>query len=323
MISVERIIYAGYSSKDFDLITGLAFDEDAGDTDTFLGREAVASESYNGHFKRVHTYKYNNVLTPKLTFIKEGYEDFTFEEQRKVLKWLTSRSTASFLTVYHDDSEVISYEILGGFTEVNTYKNGIGTVIGITATFESVSPWAFSPLQIITKDVSNPADNAVIINLETDDPQSAVYPRITITQTDDTVVAIDHAMTDADNWVDGSVFKYENNYYWIDADGTKHTSTSNTSNFDTTSVSIRNVHTDIYNNVKTFDSLVKNNIINEVVVLDGANQVVASSRPARIFGDDFKGWSWIPLYEGQNKLYFTGNCAVTIEYRTPIKCGDF
>ena len=323
MISVNRILYAGYDSRDFDLKTCLSFESDSGDMSTFLSREAVASESYRGHFRRVHNYKYNEVLAPTLTFIKDDFSDFTIDEHRKVLKWLTSKDTASFLTVYHDDSEVISYEILGGFIEINTHKTGNGRVVGITAVFESVAPWAFSSLYTITKDVSSPTDNTIVINLETDDPQNPVYPRITIKQDNTTnIITINHAMTDVDNWVYGSVFKYENTYYWVDKDGVKHTSTTNTSSFDTTSVAIRNMHTDDFGSVSVFDTLVKNNVKGEKVVLDGANRVVSSSSEHRIFGNDFS-WQWTPLYEGKNELSFVGNCTVTVEFRYPIKCGEF
>ena len=130
-------------------------------------------------------------------------------------------------------------------------------------------------------------------------------------------------MTDTDNWVEGSVFHYGGNYYWVDADGVKHTSATNTSGIETTSVSMRNTHTNDNGAVATFDTLVKNNIKGETVVLDGANRIVSSSRTSgRIFGDDFD-WQWIPLYEGKNELSFVGNCTVTIEYRYPIKCGEF
>ena len=322
LISVNRVIYNGYSSQDFDLITCLSFDSDSGDVETYLNREAVASESYRGDFKRVHQYKYQDVFTPQITFIKEGFGDFTLEESRKVLKWLTSRDTASFLTVYHDDSEVVSYEILGGFTEINLHKAGNGRIVGITATFESISPFAFSPLQIVTKNISTPQNNKITINLETDDPQNAVYPRITIQQDNNTnIITIDHAMRDIDTWVSGSVFKYGSTYYWIDAEGVKHTSETNTSGFDTTSVLIQNTYTNDFGNVSTFNALVKKNVKGERVVLDGANRVVSSSS-TRIFGDDFS-WNWIPLYEGKNELSFIGNCTVTIEYRYPIKCGEF
>lgn len=322
LISVNRIIYNKFSSQDFDLKTCLSFEGDSGDVGTFLNRESVASESYRGDFKRVHNYKYNEVLAPTLTFIKDDFSDFEIEEYRRVLKWLTSKDTASFLTVYHDDSEVISYEILGGFIEINAHKAGNGRIVGITAVFESIAPWAFSPLQVITKNVSNPTNSIVTINLETDDSQSAVYPRITIQQDSTTnIITINHAMGDADNCVEGSVFKYGNTYYWVDAEGVKHTSATNTSGFQTTSVSIRNTHTDDFSNISVFDALVKNNIKGETVVLDGANRVVSSSS-TRIFGDDFS-WNWIPLYEGKNELSFVGNCTVTLEYRTPVKCGEF
>ena len=172
------------------------------------------------------------------------------------------------------------------------------------------------------KTIREIADNKIIINLETDDPQSAVYPRITIQQDSNTnIITVDHAMGDTDNWVEGSVFKYGNTFYWVDAKGVKHTSTTNTSGFDTTSVSIKNIHTDERGKVSAFDALVKKNVKGETVVLDGANRVVSSSS-TRIFGDDFS-WNWIPLYEGKNELSFVGNCTVTLEYRYPIKCGEF
>ena len=321
MIAVNRIEYSNLNSIDLDLIVDISFDGEGGETSAYLNREAVASESYRGEYKRVYCYKYNEVFSPKFTFIKKGFEDFTQEDVRHVLKWLTSKDTASFLTVYHDDSEVISYEILGAFTEIQTYKLGNGRVVGITAIFESIAPWAFSPLQIITKDVSNPSDNKITINLETDDVQSAVYPRFTIQQDSLTnIISIDHPMTDIDDWVEGSVYQYNNRYYWIDAQGVKHDSATNNSNIQTTSIFIRNTYTDEYGKVSAFDALVKNNIKGETVVLDGANKVVSSSS-TRIFGDDFS-WSWLPLYEGKNELSFVGNCTVTMEYRYPINCGE-
>lgn len=332
MISIHRLIYNGYSSEDFDLCCQLAFDSDNGEGNSYLSREAIASETYRGDFKRVSSYKYSESLAPTITFIDKDFGNFDLERQRKILKWLTSKDAISFLTVYHDDSEVVSYEILGGFTEIQTYKLGNGRVVGFTAVFESIAPWAFSPLQTITKNVSSPTDNKITINLETDDPQSAVYPRITIQQDSTTnIITINHEMGDKDTWVEGSVFKYGNNFYWVDAKGVKHTSTSDTSGFDTTSVSIRNIHTDDYGEVTAFDTLVKNNIKGEKIILDGANRVVSnyiideSGKEivgTRIFGDDFS-WNWIPLYEGKNELSFVGNCIVTIQFRYPIKCGEF
>ena len=221
-----------------------------------------------------------------------------------------------------DDSEVIEWSALGNWVNVSQYKLGSGRIVGYVAEWESATPWAFSPLQTITKDVSDP-DNKITINLETDEPQNAVYPRITIQQSNSNIIQINHEMDDKDNWVEGSVFQYGNAFYWVDAEGVRHTSTSpdDIPNLQTTSVYIKNTHTDDNNKLNVFDTLVKNNVVGEKVILDGANKVVSSSS-TRIFGDDFD-FNWIPLYEGKNELTFVGNCTVTIEYREVRKVGEF
>lgn len=321
MISIHRLTYAGYSSEDFDLCCQLSFDSDNGETSTFLSRDAVMSETYRGDIQRTHSYKYTETLAPTITFIDRNFGDFDFERQRKIIKWLTSKDTPSFVSIYHDDSEVISYEILGAFTEISTYKLGNGRVVGFQCVLTSVSPFAFSPLHIVTHDFSNPLYNKIIINVETDDPQNAIYPRIAIQQDGSNIITINHEMSDADI-VEGTVYKYDDIYYWVDVEGVKHQSTNNTSGFDTTSTSIKNIHTDDSGNTTVFDSLVKNNVKGEKVVLDGANRVVSSSSTGRIFGDDFS-WRWIPFYEGKNELSFVSNCIATITWREPIKCGEF
>lgn len=326
MISPHRIKYRGIESTELniiDLIMCVAFDSDNGETPTHLNREAVVSETYDGRYKRVHGYKYNESFSPKFTFTKSNFGDFTMDETRQVLRWLTGVSATSLLDVYYDDSNVVSWAAIGGWTEINTYKLANNRTVAITATFEAITPYALSDLYTITKDVSNPDNNTITINIETDEPQSAVYPRITIQQNNtNNVIDIDHVMTDLDDWVEGSVFRYGGNFYWIDSENVKHISTENTSKIETTSVSVRNKHTDDYDSITIFDTLVKKNIKGETIVIDGANKIVSSSRTSRIFGDDFD-WQWIPLYEGKNELTFVGNCTVTIEYRTPIKCGEF
>lgn len=324
MIAANKIIYNGLSSIDLDLLVDVSFGSDDGETSSFLNREAIASESYKGDFRRVHNYRWDEVFSPKFTFVKKDFSDFNKSELRRLYTWLTSKSTADFVTVYYDDSEVISWEALGGFIECSAYKIANNRTVGVVATFESVSPFAFSRLYTITKDVSSPEDNKITINLETDDIPNPVCPRITIQHSSTSnIVEVDHIMTDVDHWVDGTVFFYDGVYYWVDKDGIKYTSSTNNSGIETTSVSIVNTHTNSNDEVRVFDSLVKNNIKGEIVTLDGANNIVLSSRTnGRIFDKDFS-WEWIPLYEGKNVLSFIGNCTVTIEYRYPIKCGEF
>lgn len=324
MLSPYKIRWQNMSSLELDLWTELSFDSDEGEIGTYLNREAVASETHNGVFKKVYNYKWSEVLTPKLTFIKEKYEDFTPEENRRILTWLTSSANTDLLYVYKDDSEAISFCLLGNFVTINQHKLSNGRIIGYTAEFESISPFVFSPLHTVVKHITSPDDNMVTIDIETDDSQNPVYPRITIQQNDDiNVIEIDHEMTDLDDWIEGSVFHYDGKYYWVDEKGEKHISDTNDSNLETTSVSIINTHTKFNGESREFKSIIKNNIKGENIVLDGANKVITSSRiNNRIFGDDFD-WNWLPLFEGQNKLSVMGNCIITIEYRTVIKCGEF
>lgn len=323
MISPYKIKWLGETSLEYDCWTELAFDGDSGDVDSHFGREAIISEAYNGTLKRTHGYKWNNDFTPTITFIKQDYSDFTAEENHKMLKWLTKSPNASFLNIYKDDSEAVEYAILGNFINVSQYKMGNGRIVGYICEFESVTPWAFSELYTITKDTSGQKNNTFTISLNTDEPQSPVYPRLIIQQNSNTsVVDIGHAMTNQDEWLKGTVYHYNGLYYWIDSKGTKHTSTTNDSGIDTSSVVITNTHTDEIGNITTVVTKVINNIKGETVVLDGANQVVSSSRMnGRIFGQDFN-WKWLPLFEGQNTISIIGNCTISIQYREPIKCGE-
>lgn len=314
MIALNRFTYNGYSSRDFDLICDLAFDSDSDNTETFLSRDAVASEVYNGTLKRTHNYKYSEVFAPSFTLIKNDFEDFTTEEVRKVLAWLTSSFTPKFLTAYEDDSEIISFEILGAPTQIETYKLGNGRIVGIVFTFESCAPYAFSAVQTVTKDITTP--QTFIITCNSDELGAMVYPKVTIEhkQTDSLVVQSDHMMKYNEELVDGTVYQYEDKYYWIDNDGVFQEQSENTSNFDTTSVSIQNDTTQS-------KTVIGKDNAQEIVTLDGANRIVSSSRPnGRIFGDDFN-WIWMPLVPGDNIITVMGSCTIKFEWREPRKVG--
>lgn len=324
MLSPYKIEWDSRTSLDFDCWTEISFDGDDGETETHLSREAVVSESYNGVLKRAHNYKWNEVFTFKMTIIKQDYSDFTQSENRAILKWLTGRPNAGFIDIYKDDSEVVDFCVLGNWVNVSSYKLGNGRIVGYIAEFEGLTPWALSPLKTVTKDVSNPDNSEITLNISTDEPKTPIYPKITINQkSNSVVVAVDHAMTDLDDWIDGTVYSYNNNYYWKDENGKHQSSTTNTSGFETTSVVLANTYKDFDKQTKTKKTVIKNNIIDETVILDGANRVVSSSRTdGRIFGDDFS-WQWLPLVEGTNTISIIGNCTVTIEWREPIKCGEF
>lgn len=370
MISPHRIKYRGVESTELnilDLIMCVAFDSDNGETSTFLNREAVVSETYDGRYKRVHRYKYSESFSPKFTFMKKDFGNFTMEEVRQVIKWLTSTDTTALLDVYYDDSNVVSWSAIGGWTEISTYKLANNRTVGIVATFEAVTPYAMSDLYTVTKTITS-ASNKLTINIDTDDNKS-IYPRITI-QENGIVVPSDTPLTlysdmvpntvyqngstfywksDTPALVTGSIepnygwskairdtvyattdeIKEETVYYytsdqkyrWIDPYTFKSSTTN--PNLATTSVRFTNTHTDLFNNSRIYNAtVVKNNTSGEKIIVDGANKIILSSSTRRIFGDDFN-WAWLELYDGKNEITIEGNCKVTLEWRTVVKCGEY
>lgn len=323
MIAINRFKFNNYSSVDFDLITDLCFEGgDNGETSTFLQKEANSSERYDGTFHNVTRYKYNETLNPTIMLIKQGFGDFSMEENRRILAWLTSKHTASWLTVYHDDSEVVSYELLGGFSSVEAYKLGNGRIVGYICQWESVSPYAYSPIKTITQTITSPT--VMNIKCNTDEWEAPVYPKITIKQSNDTVVNITSAMASTifnnDNYIDGTVYHCDGTYYWkaVDDNGqiVSYTNTTNDSGLQTTSVMLYNETA----NVKTY---IKGNTANETIIIDGANRVVSTENDSRsVLGNDF-AWEWLPLMYGDNKIRIVGNCEITLMWREPIKPGDY
>ena len=316
MIGLHRFTYCGYSSQDFDLLCDVAFNDDNGESSSYLNREAVASEVYNGTLRRVHNLKYSEIYAPTITLVKNDFEDFTEDDVRRVLSWLTSSATPKFLSAYYDDSEVVSFEILGAPTEISLYKLANNRVVGIVFTFESSAPYAFSTIQTIEKDITTP--QTFTITCDSDELGALVYPKITITHktTDNLVVQADKNMGVANKseHIPGTVYHYNDTYYWIDSKGELYEQLENTSGFDTTGVLIENMTT----GSKT---TVGGNISQEIVTLDGANRVVASNlNPSRIFGNNFN-WQWMPLTPGENIIKVTGSCTVKFEWREPRKVG--
>lgn len=207
MITPYRIVWLNQSSLDFDVWTELALDSDQGATSSFLNKEAVVTEHYDGTYRRIHSYKYNEVLTPRITFVKQDYSDFTPEENRKMLSWLTGTQTAGWLEIYHDDSNVMSYRLFGNFATVEQHKMANGRVIGYECEFESNSPYAWSKKMIYPEvietleEINNPIETndylmisgteEVALTCNTDEYSRLLFPKVTITFGDDICVPVD------------------------------------------------------------------------------------------------------------------------------------
>lgn len=181
MISANRIKYNGVFSNELnmpDMITCVAMDSDNGETSTYLNRETVVSETYDGRYKKISNFKYTETFAPKFSFFKKDLGDFTMDEVRIVLKWLTSKDTTALIETYYDDSNVVSWASIGGWTEIQMHKIANKRTIAITAVWDSISPFAFSDLYTVTKTITA-TDNKITINIDTDD-NKPVYPRVTI-----------------------------------------------------------------------------------------------------------------------------------------------
>lgn len=182
MINPHRIKYNGVFSNELnvpDLITCVAFDSDDGETQSYLNRESVVSESYDGRYKRIHNMKYTETFSPKFTFMKSDLSEFSQEEVRATLKWITQKDTTALLEVFYDDSNVVSWASIGGFVETSLYKLANNRTVAITAVWDSISPFALSDLYTVTKTINSPDNNKITINIDTDD-NKPVYPRVTI-----------------------------------------------------------------------------------------------------------------------------------------------
>lgn len=330
MINPHRIRYNNIFSNELNipnLITCVAFDSDSGEVNTFLSREAVASESYDGKYKRIHRFKHTETFAPKFTFTKSNFEDFSLKEVRATLKWLTSKDTASLLEVYYNDSDNVSFASIGGFVNLQQHKLANNRTVAITAEWDSCMPFALSRLYDVKKQIYSATDRTITIIVDTDDNQP-VYP----------CIEIDHGYNDEPHYivntptgnifdnpsdmVDNTVYYNDATYYWINQ-GNVNVSQEDP-HLSTTSVKIRNKHTDRFGNTTLLPSvIVKNNTTTERVTIDGANKIISSSRTNRIFGDDFANWQWLELYDGINELTIEGNCEITLKWRTVIKCGEY
>lgn len=252
MISPHKIKYWGIESSDLniiDLIMCAALDSDDGETSTYLNRTAVESESYDGRYKNTVRYKYGEVFAPKFTFMKEDFSNFSVDEVRQVLKWLTSTDKTSLLEVYYDDSNAVSWAAIGGWTEIQLYKIANNRTIAITAVFSSVMPFALSDLYTITKRISLPTDNKIIIDIDTDD-NKPVYPKITIDHgyngTSHTLVRIPNTtvLTTTSDMVENTVYYNDNAFYWKSTQSGKCVGLTNPNYAGWTTKSVDHAYTD-------------------------------------------------------------------------------
>jgi hypothetical protein len=178
------------SDEDFGWIIS-HFDPDNGETDSYLSQDQVYTDSYNGHKRTLYGTKYNTVANVKITVIKQDGSDFSLGDCRSAYRWLTGNPEASWMDLYIGDE--VKYRLLCTIQDVKPQKMDART-IGLNIYCESLSPWAYSPMQTVTQ--SFDGGGTIEINNESDDMYSFVYPKVTFSnRTTDYVFRIANTTT--------------------------------------------------------------------------------------------------------------------------------
>lgn len=153
------------------------FDPDNGEADSYLSQEQVYTDSYNGTKRTLYGTKYTSVANVKITVIKQNGDDFTLQECRDAYKWLTGNPEASWMDLYIGDE--VKYRLLCTIQDVKPQKMDARTV-GLNIYCESLSPWAYSPLQSKTHSILDDGEK-IIIDCPSDDMYTYVYAKTTYT----------------------------------------------------------------------------------------------------------------------------------------------
>ena len=302
------------SAKDMGLIIA-AFESntDNGLTDTFLSMDIMSDDYYDGTKRYTYNSRYNTQATITMTVVKNNGKDFSLQQVRSCLKWLTGAKIDSWLDMYNGDE--IKYSFLGRVTNVQNYKLD-ARIVGLTITFTSVSPWAFSAPQTFDcriYQLMNIDSNGVLQKGGSDTTSLGV--------TSDGVLCVSS--------VD------EGSYFNISSYGSAYLDTLYRTKIDNQSDDLYTyIYLDItYQNETSNRISIKNETLGEESIITdiaaneqisiSAKQFIVSDKPNKIFGDSFN-FVWPRLAPGMNDFVIEGDGrgAAYFTYRYPMKVGD-
>lgn len=295
-----------------------AFEPDNGFQDTFLGMEQIYEDYYDGTKKFLYGTRYNTTATIHIALIKSDGTDWTINDNRKALKWLTGARTASWLDLYQGD--IIKYSFLGTVTSPQQYKLD-GRIVGISFEFASITPWAYSSEQVFDRSIEQGlfvTDNGVLTANEFSVSEDGVLcngaipgPGACFCVDDGVVYVQDIIVALIDNETDDLY-----SYIYLDIEFLNDTCDY---------LEIRNETLDETTRV---DNLQPQDIIRitnkQFIVAYTKDQITGKIvNQNRIFGDSFN-FIWPRLTPGVNNFVIEGNGNGTVKfaYRYPMKVGD-
>lgn len=297
-----------------------SFEPDNGFKDTFLSMDQVSEDSYDGTKKFLYGTRYNTMATIHITLVKAHDTNWTIDDNRDVLRWLTGARAASWLDLYQGDE--IKYSFLGTVTSPQQYKLD-GRVVGISFEFASISPWAYSSEQVFDRSIAQALtvnDDGVLIAKEIAVDEYGILcngaelgPGANFLVDNGVIYVTTEKVIVADIFNDTDDLC---SYIYLDIEFVNDTCTY---------LEIRNEtlgETTRVNGLQPKDII---NIINkQFIVAYTINQVTGERKNQnRIFGDDFN-FVWPRLAPGNNKLIIEGggNGTAKFTYRYPMKVGD-
>ena len=296
-----------------------AFEPDNGFKDTFLGMDQVYEDYYDGTKKFLYGTRYNSTAIINIALIKADGTDWTINDNRKALKWLTGARTASWLDLYQGDK--IKYSFLGTVTLPQQYKLD-GRVVGISFEFSSITPWAYSSEQVFDRSIEQGlfvADDGTLSAKEMSVSEDGVLcnsatpgPGACFRVDDDGVVYVqDVIIAQIDNETDDLY-----SYIYLDIE------------FLNDSCEYLEVRNETLDEITRVDNLQPKDIIRitnkQFIIAYTQDQITGELvNQNRIFGDSFN-FIWPRLTPGINNFVIggSGNGVVKFTYRYPMKVGD-
>lgn len=178
------------SKKDMGFIVSHLDDGDSGEVETFMSMDPVYTDNSTGTRRIDYGAKYNSVAVFNITVIKQDGSDFSVQNIRDCLRWLTGVQSNSNLDLLVGDE--VKYSFTGRFTNASQYKMDARTV-GMVLEFTSISPWAYSALQTVEQTIIG--SETFQVNCDTDDLYSYVYMKTTYENTSGESVVIKNETT--------------------------------------------------------------------------------------------------------------------------------
>jgi len=309
----SKFTYLGKDSREDLKWIITHFDADNGETESYLSQEQVYTESYDGRKRNLYGTKWSAAAEVKITVIKQNGKDFSVADCRNAYRWLTGKKTASWLDLYANGEH--QYSFLGTVADVKPQKLDART-IGLNIYFESISPWAYSPLQTercsFGQALSVNSDGVLYKDNEDDkllDVNENGY-LFNGTEGGSSVFNVSDAGT---VYIDNSIKLQIDNksddlftYVYLNTVFSNKTSDS---------VYIKNITLD--------EETTISNIAQGEIVTISSNQFISSDKPNKIFGNSFN-FVWPRLAPGVNEFAVSGPGIGSVEftYRYPIKIGD-